>query len=375
MQNMNSNMQNMNSNMPNMQMMQNMMQNMTNNFIKTNAKFVFDPNKLDKQYKKTLIGQTITQTKAGIYKSLMQWKSIPFPYMQNFNPGIPTSACETEVVHAHSLDVVEQYAEKGLIYTNNNNMNPVIMHVVGKGFTGLHLEANEDTRDELIMLRTTFCNTSGHGNGSHFPLQDTQCVYAKAVTVIRPQNPTSFLPPQQTYRTGMITVAPVKVETLLKDNKMTSKDFIDTCTIIETVFQTAIARGHPVLILTPFGHEDENNPIADIIRVYNYCVYKYGHWFKKIIVAIPSYYPKSVFESYQQNIINPKDIILEIDDECEADEMRQNLMAKSNSNKQLENQLLNPDQQQMQQNQMFNMTPEQMQMMMNIMNMNMNQQN
>lgn len=365
------NMQNPNFNMQNMQMMQQMMQTMNNNFMKSNAKFVFDPNKLDKQYKKTLISQTITQTKAGIYKNLMQWKSIPFPYMQNFNPGNATSACETEVLHMHSLDVVELYAEKGIIYTNNNNMNPVVMHVVGKGFTGLNLEANEDTRDETVMLRTTFCNTSGHGNGSHFPLQENQCIYAKAVTIIRPSNPTSFLPPQQTYRTSMITTAPIKAEVLLKNNKMNSKDFIDTCTIIETVFQTAIARGHPILILTPFGHENENNPVSDIIKVYNYCIYRYGHWFKKIIVAIPLYYPKSIFESYQQNIINPTDIIVEIDDECEADEMRQNLIAKSSSNKQLENQMQNQ-----MQNQMFNMTPEQMQMMMNMMNnININQQN
>jgi predicted nucleotidyltransferase len=177
---------------------------------------------------------------------------------------------------------------------------------------------------------------------------------------------------------GMITTAPIKVETLLKDNKMNSNDFINTCTIIETVFQTAIARGHPILILTPFGHEEENNPISDIIKVYNYCIYKYGHWFKRIIVAVPTYYPKSVFDSYQQNIINPIDIVSEIDDECEADEMRQCLMSKSTTNKQLENQIMNPEMNQMnstnQMNPMFNMTPEQIQMMMNMMNMNMNQQ-
>lgn len=381
MQNPNMNMQNF----QNMQMMQNMMQNMTNNFMNSNSKMIFDPTKIDKQYKKTLISQTITQTKAGLYKTLLQWKSIAFPHMQNFNPGIPTSTCETEVIYAHALEVVEQYSEKGLIYTNNNNMNPVVLHVVSKGFTGLNLEANDDVKDDMIMIRTTYCNTCGHGSGSHYPLQDQNCIYAKSVTIVRPQYPSTFLAPQQTYRTSMITTACVKVNTLLKDDKMTMKDFTDTCVTIETVFQTAIARGHPILILTPFGHDEEdNNPILDIIKIYNYCIYKYGHWFKKIIVAIPQYCPKSMFELYQQNIINPKDIVLEIEDECEADEMRQNLIAKSNCNKQLESQLLNPDQQSQmlqmngqmngQPNQMFNMTPEQMQLMMNIMNMNMQNQ-
>jgi len=351
------------------------MQNMTNNFLKSNSKIVFDPNKLDKQYKKTLINQTITQTKAGMYKGILQFKSISFPYMSNFSPGIPTNICETEVVYAHSLDVVEQYSEKGIIYTNNNNMNPVVMHVVGKDFTGLNLEANDDVRDDLIMLRTTFCNTAGHGNGSYYPMQDSSCVYAKSVTIIRPSNPISFLPIPQTYRTAMITVSPIKVRTLLKDNKMTMKDFTNSCIAIETVFQTAIARGHQVLILTPFGEEDDN-PVLDVIKIYNYCVYKYGHWFKKIIVAVPNYYPLDIFEIYKNNFINPVEIVNEIDEECEVDEMRQNLIAKSNSNKQLENQIMNTEQQlnpNMQQfNPMFNITPEQMQMMMNIMKMNQN---
>lgn len=352
----------MNPNIQNLQMMQ-MMQNATNYFMNANSKNIFDPNKLDLQYKKTLINQTITNTKAGTYKNLIQYKSISFHYMPNFNPGIPTSVCETEVINEHSLDVAERYAEKGIIYTNNNNMNPVIMHVVGKGFTGLNLESNEDTRDDMIMLRTTFCNTSGHGSGTHYPFEETHCVYAKDVSIIRPSYPTSWIPFPQIFRTGIITTAPVKVEKMLKGDKMGSKDLINTCTTIETVFQTAIARGHPILILTPFGHNEDNNPIEDIIKVYNYCIYKYGHWFKKIIVAVPKFYPKSIYDAYSQGIINPANIVLEIENECEADEMRQNLMAKSATHGQLETQLVNNNEQ-------FNLTPEQMQMVMNMMKMN-----
>jgi hypothetical protein len=63
-------------NMQNMNMQNMNMQNIMNNFVKSQTKFVFDPTKLDKQYKKTLINQTITQTKIGMYKSLLKWKSI-----------------------------------------------------------------------------------------------------------------------------------------------------------------------------------------------------------------------------------------------------------------------------------------------------------
>lgn len=337
--------------------MQNMMSAM-NSFMNNQSKIVFDPRTLDTQYKRTLISQTIAQSKIGMYKSFKTFKSIKFPFQQNFNPGVPNNICTTEVVYDHALDVAELYAEKGISYTSNNNMNPAVLNVVGKNFSGLNLEANEDIRDDIINIRTTFCNTTGHN--SQYPLDDNTCVYSKMVIVIRPKNPTSFLSFPQLYRTALITTAPIVAKKLLSENKMNSSDFVNTCTIIECVFHTAIARGHPILILTPFGHEEENNPVSDIIKIYNYCIFKYGHYFNKIIVAVPQFYPKNVYEAYKTNIINPTEIVSQVEDECEADEMKYNLMAKSKTEE-------TPTQQNTNQ-----MDPEKMQMMMNmLMNMNM----
>jgi hypothetical protein len=261
------------------------------------------------------------------------------------------------------LDVVEKYCEKGLQYTNENNMNPVILHVVGEKFDGSNLESNTDIRDDLIIMRTTFRNTLGFGSSqAYYPLQENGCVYAKAVTIIRPPMMNSFLPYPMTYRTAVITTCATQVKSLLKNDKMNSTDFINTCTTIETVFHTAIAKNHQVLILTPFGNnEEDKNPVMDIVKIYNYCIFKYGHYFTKIIVAIPSFYSKDIFETFHQNIINPIILTNQIDEECEEDEIKYALMSKSLSNTKEKQQEMPQDMN------LQNIPPEQMQMMMNMM--------
>ena len=99
---------------------------------------------------------------------------------------------------------------------------------------------------------------------------------------------------------------------------MSSSDYIKTCTIIENVFQIAIGQDHEVLILTPFGHKEDNNPIEDIIQIYNFCIMKYGHKINKVIIAIPPYYPKNLYLKYLQGIIKPNEIVEEIDKKYEG---------------------------------------------------------
>ena len=311
--------------MQNMQNMQNMM-NMMGKIMQP-QQMIFDPKKMDQRMKRTLMNQTIAQTKIGLYKSFPKFKPISFSFISNFNPGVPNNICEVSVVHEHVLDIVEQYAEKGINYTNNNNMNPVVLNIVGSDFSGSNLESNENIRDEIINIRTTFNNTLG--THSPYPLKEYECVYSKVVTIIRPKYPTQFLPYPQTYRTAMITTSPIKTDNLLSDNRMTSTDFVKTCTNIECVFQAAISRGHQILILSPFGHEDDNNPIDDIIKIYNYCIYKYGHLFKKIIIGVPKYYPKSVFQTYDTDIVKPIELTTDIDKKYEQEEMKRSLMEKS----------------------------------------------
>ena len=285
---------------------------------------VYDPAKTDSRVKKTLISQNISQSKIGLYKMYPKFRPVTCKFTSKYNPGVASSICETSVVYEHSIDVAENYAELGMNFTNKNKMNPVILNVVGKDFTGTNFESNDEIRDQMVNLRTSFNNTVG--TSSPFPVGETECVYAQSVTTIRPKNPTmGFLAYPQTFRFAMITTSPIKCPKMLDDERMCSTDFVRTCSIIECVFQTAIAGFHPVLILTPFGHEEDENPIDDIIKIYNYCIFKYGHRFSKIIVAIPPFYPKEMFDKYNKEIVRLQDLTAIIDSKYDQLEMQKNL--------------------------------------------------
>ena len=71
---------------------------------------------------------------------------------------------------------------------------------------------------------------------------------------------------------------------LLDENRMCSVDYIKMLETIETLFQTAIAGNHNVLVLTAFGNTIDDVPQEDIAKIYNHCIFKYGHRFKKIII-------------------------------------------------------------------------------------------
>jgi hypothetical protein len=305
----------------------------------------FNPFKATSKDKNFLAAQTMGQTIAGAYASFPKLSHVPFSFAKSYEPPEPMGICEVLVVNDHILDVVEQYSEKGRDYekTKNNGMNPITVNVVGREFNGTNFEMNEEMRDELFNIRTTYSNN--FSNTKFFPLKKDECTYLKIVSVIRPSfpMPNSFLPHHLTFRTALVTIAPIKVNTKnyirgsnILDGKMNPNDFVDTLTLTECIFQLAILKQHPVLILPPFGHNDiDNNPVDDVIKIYNYCIYKYGHVFKKIIIAIPKFYPKEILNKYQEKIVNPTAMVTEIDKKYEKEETKQQLIQSSKINKKI----------------------------------------
>ena len=299
-------------------------QNNSNNVNIQNK--IYDPAQLDNRKKKGLISDNIRQSVVGLYQMFPKFRPVTCSFVTNFNPGLPSNICEINVVNLHSIDAAENFTEKGINFTPTNNMNPAILNVVGKDFTGTNFEMNEDIRDEMINLRTSFNNTIGTHNP--YPLKETDCVYSTFVGVIRPKNLNGFLPYPQIFRFSMITTSPLKKPKMLDDNRMCTTDFIKTCSTIECVFQAAISAGHPILILTPFGHDEDENPVDDIIKIYNYCIFKYGHRFRQIIVAIPPFYPKKIFENYDKNIVRLQNLVAEVDAKYDTLEMKKKLHNK-----------------------------------------------
>jgi hypothetical protein len=297
---------------PQMQRMMAMYNNMKN---RTPQQFIFNPERLNEPYKRTLVNQNMNQAKFGAYKQFPKFECTSVGYLQDCDFGETDRVCEVKVVHEHSLEVAEQYAEVSAPnYTRTNNMNPVILNVVGHDYTGDSIESSEDMRDEMINLRTTFCMNPKKGT---FPIKEDHCVYTPYVNVIRPKDPRMpVVSWKYCYRVGIISATPIQQERAV--NKMSSSHYIKTCTIIENIFQIAIAEEHQVLILTPFGHDEDNNPIEDIIQIYNFCIMKYGHKLKSIIIAIPPYCSKDIYNEYLENIVKPNELVEEIDEKYES---------------------------------------------------------
>jgi hypothetical protein len=300
--------------------MQNMLMQNAQNMLNINK--IFDPSKEDSRIKKDLILKNIAISKIGQCNAFSKCPSITYSYLKDYSPGIPDNICNIEVINEHSIEVAEKFCLKGNInHMYQNGLNPVVLNVVASTFTGNNFESNDDIRDEIINMRTTFNNTIGTENP--YPIKKNGCIYSKFVFVIRPKYPyiKQVLNVPNMYRFALINAAPIHKPKLNNKNQMCASDYIKTISTIEAIFQGAIAYKHLVLILTPFGHLKDENPIDDIIKIYNYCILKYGHKFKNIIFAISPHYPKEIFEKYNSKIIKIQTLFDDIDSKYNEIEM------------------------------------------------------
>ena len=317
-------------NNPMMQQMMSMMQQQYNPMMISDG-FAYDPTKIDKNIRKQIVNTTIAKTKIGPYSKIPYYKPHVYSLVNDYKPSEIDNICKVSVVHKHSLDAVAPYCEKGIdLQVNTTGFTPAILNVVGSEFSG-NLESSDDIRDELIIFRTTYNNISTSTSGSIFPIRENQSAYAKVVYNIRSNGPgLYFLPYKDVYRFSVITTSPIKIKSLLDNSEMFSSDYIKTLNIIECVFQVAIAGSNNILVLTPFGdNNDDNNPTDDIIKIYNYCIFKYGHKFTEIIIAIPEYNSKEIYQEYCQKIINPFDLVSEVDSDYDQMKMKKSLEKNS----------------------------------------------
>jgi hypothetical protein len=257
----------------------------------------------NKQY---LININITQSKLGLWQNCLTGKAFKTAFVSNFNVGVADNICNVMVINKHAVDVMPEFCDKGF----NSNlkdgwMNPVAMCSVNKDFIASNFPQSEGIIDDYYNLRTNYNVTTMNGNP--YPLKDRECVYNRYLTVIRDEN-MNPLDLNNIYRFGIITASPITKPLLLNDSKMSSEDFINILSSIETVFQTAIYYNHNILLLTPFGHTDDEVPQEDIVKLYNLCIYKYGHRFKYIIVCVPKWDGNYLFDLFNDMIIRPQEI-------------------------------------------------------------------
>lgn len=255
--------------------------------------------------KQMLINQNIAQSKFGMYAQCQTGPCIKNHFSQNFNFGEVNNICEVDVINLHAVDIIKDYCQLGFNAGFKDGwINPVTMCTVGEDFIGSNYPQSEGIRDDIYNIRTNY-NTITKNNNP-FPLKQSECIYNRFVTVIRDHNLQPITELNNLYRFGLITVSPINKPKLIDENKMVSTEFIKTMCTIETVFQTAISGSHNILILTPFGNTEDDIPQEDIVKIFNSCIFKYGHKFKKIIVAVPIWYGTYMFDLFNDNIIRPQ---------------------------------------------------------------------
>jgi len=271
-------------------------------------------NKINKT-KQTLINQNLAQTKFGMYSNCQPGNCIKNTFSQNFVIGDINNICDVEVVNLHAVDAIEQYCSRSVNPQIKDNYNPVTMCVVSDDFIGSNYPQSEGIRDDTFNIRTNFNVITRYQNP--FPLKESSCVYNRYVTVIREMDLSPITDLNKLYRFGLITVAPLNKPKLLDENRMVSSDYLRMLQTIETIFQTAIAGNHNILVLTPFGNTSDDVPQEDIVKLYNLCIFKYGHRFQKIIMAIPIWYGSYLFDLFNNEIVKPQ---LFIDDNNNDDD-------------------------------------------------------
>ena len=266
-----------------------------------------------KKDKQNMINLNISHSRYNTYSKCFAGKTMRMCFSNNFNVGVINQICNVTVVHRHAFDVLSDISNKGFSATLNKGINPACVCVVGNEFDGSRLQNSENIRDELVNLRSNF-NVIVADRDHCFPLKETDCAYNQSLTIIRDNLLVALRPETDIYRCGLITSAPLYKPRLIDDSRMAYDDFLKMFTTVENIFQTAIKTNHNFLILPPFGHTDDEVPQEDIIKIYNSCIFKYGHKFKFIVIAISPIDKKELFELFDSSIVKPQLLVKEIDE-------------------------------------------------------------
>jgi hypothetical protein len=252
------------------------------------------------------------------------------------------------VHNKHALDIADTLCDHDLNSLTSRKPIPAIIYPMGKEFIGTNLESREGIYEENIVLRTNYPYVIKKQN-ELFSNKDGErtIIYSNPITIIRDSNynPLDY---SKLYKVAILTLTYERKKELLvekiKDSKhkksenngkhkeddakenyvLSSDDILTFQILLENAFQAAICGSHDVMILSLFG-QDFGIPVDDQIKIFNICILKFGHYFKGIMVCIPLYEGKELFDYFDRNIIKPHIMVKEIDMKYQSEMMLQKL--------------------------------------------------
>lgn len=295
-----------------------------------------NPRNLNPKVKNNIVNQNIYHAGYGNYKVCPVQASVKFPYKNTYNPGTINVVGKVLVQHKHAIDVADSLCDHGLDSLTAVKPIPAIMYPVGKDFVGSNFESREGIYDENVILRTNYPYViqKQHELFSRAKEDEKFVVYSNPITVIRDSNYNAHQY-SNVFKIGLITLKYHRQNELLADSNKSDKskdtikmlyssDMLYLQMYLENVFQAALCGFHDVLLLPILGQEFEI-PIEDQIKVYNMCIMKFSHKFKAIIICIPPYESKDLFEFIDKEIVKPQNLIKDVDMKYVAKNMSKQL--------------------------------------------------
>lgn len=207
----------------------------------------------------------------GRYKQMPNPKSLKSFYTENMNISPPYMYCNVDVSNKHPVDVAYEYRQK--------NSKTVIINTVFDDFAASNLDKCELMKDTTVMVRTNYVRTLMN-NYDLFPLNAPDVIYAPHAYIIRSTDLVQVAP-RNAIRTAIMTVP-------LKEHKGdTTLEFYQLMSqVVDTIFQTAMKGEVDTIILNDLGTKTDGYDVSDLCRMINSSIFRYGHMFKNVIIAL-----------------------------------------------------------------------------------------
>lgn len=282
---------------------------------------------MDPRMKKKLMQETIYHCRYGVYTKLPMATTNKLFYNDNFPIPPVYIYCDVDVVKTHPIDAAYEYIKKGC--------KPVIIINVDEDFAGNNIENSEGIKDPLMNIRTNFCkmiNTTYLSSHNLLPITGPEILFSPSGYIIRGPN-MNFLNPAHVLKTPIIT-APLrntkdieyKRNIMMNRNRNTNNNTnntnpitfdVDTYNfmnnVIETIFQTAAIAKADTIILNDLGCKTDGYPVEYIANIINGCIYKYGHLFKNVVIAlnVQSSVDMGYDSKFKELLVRPQKYIIE----------------------------------------------------------------
>ena len=186
-----------------------------------------------------------------------------------------------EVCNEDTLDMALRYSA----FSKGPN-DILVLNMASKWKPGGGVRTGKTAQEEDIFRRTNAFMTHPE---QWYPLDDESVIYSPEVHIVRDSS-YNYLQEKHCAKVSMLAVHAIKNPRIMKSAFTTKyvagEDYELMTAKIESIFKIAILHGKRTLILGALGCGAYNNPIDEIISIFQKAIAKYGIYFDHIGFAV-----------------------------------------------------------------------------------------